>query len=394
MKINIKIILILAVLILLIGACITKFLPEVTDEKNVLVVDGMITDMAREYTVKLTVSQPLGEKTISVPVVGAQVKISDDQGNIYTMFSKGNGLYSSMNLFRGVVGRKYSVQIQASVNGSGIRSYESVPVELKPVPPIDSLYYEKVIIKENKINPYEQLEGCQVYLDTHDNGEECTYYRWGYNETWEFRIPWETPNHICWITRKSLNINVKNTSELAENRIMKYPLNFISNTSDRLSVKYSMYVTQYSMSQDEYTFWEKLKNVYGNVGGLYDMIPASIAGNMICTDDKSLPVLGYFSVSGESSRRIFIKDHFSGLYNPYRQCIKDTVQGYPNEGYPIPGLGLYVWIILDHSFPNHPAYVVLTDDYGCYDCTFRGTTFKPDFWDDDKLGTMENLRKP
>ena len=378
MKIKIKIILILAVLILLIGACITKFVPDVAEEKGLLVVDGMVTDNAREYTVKLTVSQPLGEKTVSFPVVGAQVSVSDDQGNTYMFFDKGNGVYSSLNYFRGVIGRKYSLQIQASVDGS-YHSYESVPVELKPVPPIDSLYYEKVIISENKEHPNLQLEGCQVYLDTHDNGEDCKYYRWGYKETWEFRIPWPVPNNTCWKTENSYFINVKNTTQLGENRIIKYPLNFVSNTSDRLAFKYSMYVTQYSMSQDEFTYWEKLKNVSENVGGLYDMIPASISGNMICTDDKSQAVLGYFSVSGESSKRVFVKDHFSGLAKPYNDCIGDTLPGYP-----VPGLGISAWILLDHSFPNFPPYILITYQHRCYDCTDRGTNIKPDFWDDDK----------
>lgn len=374
---RIKITIILSILILSIGACITKFLPDVNEEKNLLVVDGMVTDLAREYTVKLSLSQPLDKKSGSTPVTGAIVTLSDDNGNTYLMSDKGDGLYSSLGLFKGIIGRKYTLHIQASLDGITTHTYESVPAELKPVPVIDSLYYEKVIIADNKIDTLKRLEGCQVYLDTHDNGEDCKYYRWGYKETWEFRIPWSTPNHICWITENSFNINIKSTSELAENRIIKYPLNFISNTSDRLSVKYSMYVTQYSISQDEFTYWEKLKSISENVGGLYDMIPASISGNMICTDEKSQSVLGYFSVSGESSRRIFVKDRFLGLVNQYANCIDDTLPGYP-----VQGLGSYVWILLDHTFPWTPPYLLVTYKHWCYDCTERGTTTRPDFWND------------
>lgn len=377
---KLKIILFLTIVLLIIGACITKFIPDVTDEKNLLVVDGMITDQAREYTVKLSLSNPIGVNSTLIPVVGASVTVSDDNGNVFTMFNKGGGIYSSYNMFRGVAGRKYTLHIQASLDGTATHSYESIPVEMKAVPPIDSLYYEKVIIAENKV-PSKRLEGCQVYLDTHDNGEDCKYYRWGYKETWEFHIPWETPNNICWITENSFFINIKNTSELTENRIKKFPLNFISNITDRLSVKYSMLITQYSMSQDEYIYWEKLKHVSENVGGLYDMIPAAINGNVMCTDDKSQPVLGYFSVSGETSKRIFVKNHFYGLYNPYAQCLGDTLKAVPTQG-----LGIYVWVLYDHSFPP-PSYVLVTYSLGCYDCTVRGTNIKPDFWDDDKPAT-------
>jgi hypothetical protein len=161
---------------------------------------------------------------------------------------------------------------------------------------------------------------------------------------------------------------------LAVNKIEKYPVAFVSNNSDRLSVKYSMLVTQYSVSEDEYSYWEKLKNISQNVGGLYDLIPASVPGNMICLDNRSEKVLGYFSVSGESTRRIFVKDSFSGLEKPYAQCLGATLTYYPA------GLGQYVWILYDHSFPP-PFYVLVTYNKGCSDCTLRGTNIKPDFWD-------------
>jgi hypothetical protein len=43
------------------------------------------------------------------------------------------------------------------------------------------------------------------------------------------------------------------------------------------------------------------------------MIPSSIPSNISCIDDPNEKVLGYFSVSARSSKKIFIKDIFSGL---------------------------------------------------------------------------------
>jgi hypothetical protein len=39
-------------------------------------------------------------------------------------------------------------------------------MELKPVPPIDSINYEKVVLQEN--NGIGTQEGCQIYLKTHN----------------------------------------------------------------------------------------------------------------------------------------------------------------------------------------------------------------------------------
>ena len=112
-------------------------------------------------------------------------------------------------------------------------------------------------------------------------------------------------------------INIKNTSVLEQDKIERFPLNFISNQTDRLKVKYSMLVNQYSLNEDEYLYWEKLQNMSEQVGGLYDMIPSAIPSNVYCIDDPNEKVLGYFSVSASSSKRIFIKDHFAGIFTPY-----------------------------------------------------------------------------
>lgn len=113
-------------------------------------------------------------------------------------------------------------------------------MEMKPVPPIDSIYYEKKIVRYNDIGQAD--EGCQIYLNTLDPTNSCQFYKWNYSETWEFRIPYLVPNRICWITNNSGTIYIKNTSILAEDKISRYPLNFISNETDRLNVKYSILV--------------------------------------------------------------------------------------------------------------------------------------------------------
>jgi hypothetical protein len=138
-------------------------------------------------------------------------------------------------------------------------------------------------------------------------------------------------------------------------------------------------VNQYSLNEDEYLYWQKLQNFSEQVGGLYDMIPSSIPSNVYCTDDPNETVLGYFSVSASSSKRIFIKDRFAGLVNQYINCPADTVYG---NG-PIQNLNNTVWVIITVSMPP-PPYRVITYTKGCADCTVRGTTVEPDFWIDGK----------
>ena len=141
--------------------------------------------------------------------------------------------------------------------------------------------------------------------------------------------------------------------------------------------KYSISVNQYSLSEDEYIYWEKIKNLTDDTGGLYDIIPASVPSNMFCVENQNERVLGYFSVSAKTSKRIFIQDDFNGIINQYPDCPTDTVYGESD----IWGLNESVWVLSDNppSFGT-PRTRILTDKRACADCTTRGTTIKPAFW--------------
>jgi hypothetical protein len=358
------------------AGCITQFIPETEETQELLVVEGLITDQPGVNTVKLTRSQPLGSYTKPEPVTGGKVRIEDNDNNIYILHESEPGIYlTDPAIFQGIIGREYTLYIEARNASDKLSSYRSFPMEMKPVPPIDSIYYEKQIINDND-NDASPQEGCQVYLNTIDPEGLCKYFRWDFNETWEFRLPYDVDNQTCWATDHSGAINIKSTSALTENLIYRHPINFITNETDRLNIKYSMLINQYSISEDEFGYWKKLQNISDDVGGLYDIIPASITGNVYCTDDPNETVLGYFSVSAKSSKRIMIADNFAGLRHDFNEyCATDTVP----PGTQIPGLGTSLWIIIDYD-----AYRVLTRYRECADCSYRGSLMRPDYWDEDK----------
>ena len=363
--------------LLFFAGCITQFIPETDEIQQLIVVEGLITDQDEVNTIKLSKSMPLGKKNIRNPLKGCSVLISDDMGITHWLTETGPGIYTTTKgAFRGTVGRKYTLIIHTNNATANHFSYQSVPMEMKPVPPIDSLYYEKVMIEQNaQVNL--SKEGCQVYLDTYDPSGQCNFYRWEYSETWEIRIPFSVPvNNTCWITNNSSVINIKNVSGLAETKVKRYPIRFVSNETDKLRVKYSMNISQYSLSDDEFSYWEKLQNISQDVGSLYDITPSSVPGNIYCLEDPGETVLGFFSVSAKSSKRIFIKDRFYGIVNPYSGCISDTIFGNGS----VPGLNTLAWILEQNLFAS-PPFTVITENRGCADCTVRGSITKPDFWD-------------
>jgi hypothetical protein len=365
---------ILILLLLIQIGCTVQFIPQTDEEKELMVVEGMITDQNRKYTIKLSKSLPLGKPVIAKPVKGAKVTVSDDKGAVYSFTEVQTGKYvSDSTKFRGRVGGKYTLFIKTNY-----LTYTSQAMEMKPAPPIDSIYYEKVLIAEPNYLGIKE-EGCQIYVDTHDPSMKCLYYRWDFTETWEFRLPYNVPNRICWKTSPSDRILIKNTSVYNQARVSKFPLKYISNQSDRLKVKYSILVNQYSLNESEYDYWEKLQNVSGNVGGLYDITPMAISSNIVCNEDRNDPVLGYFSVSAISQQRIFIKDKFEGIPNFYSYCPSDTIFGRGK----IPDLNITVWVI-DDQLGSDPPFRVITYFKECADCTVKGSNVKPVFWDVQK----------
>jgi hypothetical protein len=359
------------------SSCITQFIPQISEEKELLVVQGLITDHQETDTIKLSKSLPFGHINEATPVSGSKVSISDNMGNSFGLKEIKNGTYiTDANNFKGVPGRYYTLHINTN---SDNLNYESLPIEMKAVPPIDSLYYDKIVVEPPSEN-FKGIDACQIYLNTHDPSDNCKYYRWDYSETWQLRLLFDVPNQTCWISDRSHAINIKSTAAFNDATINSLPVNYITNATDRLKTRYSIEVNQYSLSEDEFNYWEKIQNVAIQVGGLYDIIPSSIPSNIHCIENPEKVVLGYFSVSAKSSKRIFISDNFEGIINQYANCVTDTI----GTDKPV-GINETVWILVYHkcSIPCSSTYEITTHKE-CADCTTRGTTIRPDFWTDDK----------
>lgn len=358
--------------LLMLAGCTIEFKPEIMEDKELLVVSGLITDQAVSNRVVLSRSTPIGNQIVSNAVTGAFVTITDESGFVTTLIETSPGVYSTdSSAFRGRIGGSYALNIIADGE-----NYETDFVEMLPVPGIGSLYYEKVVITPSTDSSRID-EGCRIYLDSYDPTGKCLFFRWSFVETWEYHIPYPVVNSICWATERSGTILIKSTAVYNNARVSKLPVIFITNRTTRLQVKYSILVNQYSVNESEYKFWEKLQNIHENVGGLYDMTPMAIDGNIRCTSSPGETVLGYFSVSAVAEKRLFVKDQFLGQPHFYTYCITDTLTGFlPEEG-----LNRSYWVLEDNS-NEIPPWWVITTYRECGDCVTDAERIKPDYWDD------------
>ena len=131
---------IISLLLILSNSCIVQFIPDITENQELLVVEGLLTDQPGPNTVKLSSSLPLGEASNAKPVTGCNVTITDDLGSTIYLGETEPGTY--ITYAHGILGRTYTLHINKTI-GTRVLNYESSPMEMKPVPKIDSIYYRK-----------------------------------------------------------------------------------------------------------------------------------------------------------------------------------------------------------------------------------------------------------
>ena len=272
-----------------------------------------------------------------------------------------------------------------NITTSDGKVYVSDYVPAKVAPPIDSVDY--------KI----QSSGIQIYLNTHDPNNATHYYHWNYNETWQFHakyysnyvsngtaiVPRSADQQVyqCWGNDIANDIELGSSAKLSQDVIYQAPLAFIPSTSEKIETRYSILVTQYAMTTDGYNYYNLLKENTEELGSIFDAQPSTLTGNIHCTSNPAVPVVGYVTAGTYAQKRIYIDD--SQLPNSYRavypyDCEIDSDYNY-GDLIPIPNAKVPIEAIYGKIGPLE-GYS--TTDHECADCTIRGTTVEPSFWVD------------
>lgn len=366
------------------NSCIDKFMPEVDKYENLLVVDGGVTNAPPPYVIRLSRSAPVDSAQL-IPFTDCTVIISSDDGEYEILSDFGNGTYvSSPQGLWGKVASRYKLTITTR-NGD---FYESSFEELKEAVEIEDVYAETEYHFQTGFE--HTLAGYQFYLNTKETVKDTNYYLWRLEATYQYQsdynIRWyydgsthtfSPPDSLfnCWKTIKIKDIYTFNTSASVNNKLEHFPLNYANTENRQLTVKYSLLVNQYTINKRAFKFWNAIQEQNSNQGSLYSHQPFQVQGNMKNVNDEKEPVLGYFTVGGVDSKRIFVDRidapfYFSeceinnGNYDAAKYLVFTAPSQYP------------VYIIqhgLNRAVPSQ----------ACADCRKRkGTINKPLFWVD------------
>lgn len=391
-------------------SCVKPFSPNLGVYKPLLVVEGLITNENVSNVVKLSYSFQKKD-SIVYKVSDATVYISDNSGNNIQLAENGDGVYKTDSLnFKGEVGKTYQLHIKTSDG----KVYLSKLCTMLPVPDIDSIYFSKD--KQLLNNQTVVKEGISIYVDSKPGFSDKYFLRWGYDEAWKFKVPYPTSyryvnsqqilkisqdsiKEFCWKTGNATEILINEVKSGTENRVMKEPIKFIApDESDRLTVRYSILVKQYSISEQEYNFWDNLQKVEESEGDIFGSQPFEILSNIKNINDSSEKVLGYFQVSAVSERRKYVD--YSELYllslpdfnyncRSFTRCPSDFYLN-PVTWKPYTFDEIYDKYRGNYTFVKPIYYGLSTDSLiylvftsaQCADCELSGSFVKPDFWSD------------
>ena len=393
--------------VFLLCTCIDPYYPKLGGYESLLVVDGLITNSDNSSTIRL--SRTFQQVSSGPSVVSdANVYITDDTDNRISLANKGNGIYKTDSLeFKGIPGRTYVLHVQTTDG----EEFESDPCMMYPVQEIDSIYFEKD--QQFFSNGTQAAEGIMIYLDS-KGGLGNPYYRWTFDETWKFKVPYpkiydyiKTPGkpnapvfrpvkdvkEFCWKNNQSGEVLIRSIGEVNDGKVMKQPVSFIATgQTDRLLIQYSILVKQYSVSKQEYDFWNNLKQVNETGNDIFAKQPYSVISNIHNTKNPNERVLGYFQISAISQKRKYILFRDVALTGLHFYSYPCQTQAYSPIDF---GIGPpprtwddVIWYMTTNgsnfTFIEPMGGKLVFTSLECANCELTGTSAKPAFWVDLK----------
>ena len=268
---------------LLVTACVTPYQPDTISSSTALVVEGLITNQAGPYTIKLSRTADYALTSLNLLETGALVTISDTLGNREVLQEQTPGVYlTKPGGLQGLIGRSYKARIQTK-DGT---VYESEAERLKASPPIDRLYYEyqydPTALTNDKANLW------NVFVDTKDPSTPGDFYRWEWTHYKFLDYCAIEPGteavgisccSNCWdITHCYINcLNICSDEALNGRAITRQPITQVIYDG---SFPYYLEVKQQLLSAGVYNFFKRTGQLVANSGGLFDAAPNNVGGNI------------------------------------------------------------------------------------------------------------------
>jgi hypothetical protein len=318
-------------LLFAVSGCIEPYEAKTDTIDSILVVEGFITC----GTTKITLSKTVGvnedlwmyiwgwgnENSIYMNDASVYVECDDDT-QTEAVHSSGNGIYlietGELN-----VHAKYRLAIHLNNE-----IYHSEYLAPAVSPPVEVAYRCTYQIATSDWDNYQKGDTIRVnYTDvlvsTKGYEHQPGYYLWSYQEDWEIRAL--ANGDLCWRKDSSRVYLLGSTERLSENTVRGQKIHTIFSSDDRVSQRYRIQVKQNAIHKDAYDYFENQKKNSELSGSLFGVIPSELMGNIRCTTNPNIYVIGYVDVSTTTSDELYLnrRDCFDLQSENISQCITE-----------------------------------------------------------------------
>lgn len=380
---------IISILICCIYGCIEQYYPDDEELKTgTLVIIAHLNGKPGIQSIQISRSSTISYPTFD-PVTDCYVEVfREDDASV--VFNESQPGYYECEVEAEFLesGKNYQLVV---ITPEGKR-YESAYEHLHNAVAIDSVYWAREV--QGTADPDQVLDGVRFYVDFNIDKAACSYLRWELEETYQIhnpeytsfvfgkdrrymQLPDSSSWRTCWITLGIPRFFTLDLNHIEGRTYREMPLIYVSGESRRLHIRYSLLIRQFSISESAFIYWDELRKNLQSMGGMFDKQPALTPGNICNVDRQEEVILGYFSISGVSEKRVFV-DRI-----PEMNLKPDPAYCYPGD-YP-PGLFMfpttYLPVYLSRVYEEEIEILGEVNKY-CVDCrAYKGSThLKPDYW--------------
>ncbi|MEB2784911.1 DUF4249 domain-containing protein [Algoriphagus persicinus] len=382
-----RLVLIIFFCILFISGCREPFNPEIEPaDLSVLVVEGYLDTEGLPSKLQLSYTRNIQTDDSFAPSFpSAVVYLRSETGAEYPLTDLGSGAFE----FAYDIPEDQNYRLYISTNDG--KSYTSELIKPILTPEIIDVGYVK-----NEL-------GVEVFLTTKGD-ENADDFLWTFEETYAFRpkipssfkydaeqqdVVIRSPDErtdMCYRGDVSADLILETSSRFEDQFVFRQSITQILQDDERLSVRYSILISQKALDKKASEFWEILRKNTNDIGSIFSPLPSNIGGNIINDQNPDAPVVGYVSLGTVRQRRLFIgvrevlpwraiePAYYSCFVEPDTVLIANYGQSFGSGGFipvvPIIPEGAYSPIGYQGAIRR------------CSDCTLRGTNVKPDFWED------------
>jgi hypothetical protein len=323
----------LILFMMILNGCIDEISLDTEFTDNQLVVQGSIHNGPGPYAIQLGLTRP--DANVPLPLNDAVIELIDSNDNRVSFFEIEPGRYLTADeSFRGEKGETYYIEI---VLPDG-RSYSSEP-ETMPQQSASSTVHPEPGFRPEQTASGGTRDVAVVFIsadtDLPEHGDPV-FLKWSVEGVYSYREtqypgPFARQANTCYITEiiNPQNILLFSGSQSGSGQIKNQLLTEVRVIQHKFFIRYYFNVITASITEKRFKYWQNVDEMINQSGTIFDVPPATAAGNIKNNAQNGLPALGYFEAAVRDTSREFVTSFDFTFFIP-NPCALTRIDRHPN----------------------------------------------------------------